>query len=157
MYNVSMNDKLIETIQMRIIDLIPSNYRGRLGEMMVDCCSEMSRLTASWIVSENKNDSVMILKGDNVFNTDKAHEILLIKSPNNKCYAIDPTIWQFFPDAPSILVFVLDEELDYIAEVKKVYGGQWRVVENIFQVNKNLEQEYLKIVSQIVNENIKGL
>ena len=76
---------------------------------------------------------------------------------NNQVYIIDPTIWQFFPQVKSILVFISNDINIALDKIKKMYGGQWSKNEKFIQLDKNEEKEYLDIVFQNIHENLKQL
>lgn len=150
-----MNKNNIEQIQTRIIGLFPVDKQSLIGILCNDSCSEISRLVASWIKETDKSSRFLILKGINVCNTQKLHDILAVIASNNDVYIIDPTIWQFFPEKKSILLFIsnnLDKALEKITEL---YGGKWQVSEEIFQVSSANQKEYLGIISQNISENLK--
>jgi hypothetical protein len=147
-----MNEDIIKEIQKQIIKLLPVGQRDQPGVLLADSCSEISRLVAGWIKILDKSNQILILKGINVCGSKKAHDILAV-SANNKIYIIDPTIWQFFPQIKSILIFVLDDINIALNKIKAMYGGQWFKKEEFIQMDKNEEKRYLDIISQNINEN----
>ena len=152
-----MNKNIIKKIQKQIIQLLPVDQQNQSGILLADSCSEISRLVASWIKILDKSNHILILKGIHVCGTKKAHDILAIIIANNQVYIIDPTIWQFFPRAKSILVFILDDINIALDKIKEMYGGQWSKNEEFIQLNKNEEKKYLDIISQNIHENLKQL
>jgi len=112
-------------------------------------------LVAGWIKIIDKSNRILILKGDGICNTKKAHDILAVITTNNQVYIIDPTIWQFFPQAKSILVFISDNINIALDKIKAMYGGQWAESEEFVQMDKNEEKKYLDIISQNISESLK--
>lgn len=155
MYNISMNKDLIKKIQKRIIQLLSVDQQNQPGILLVDSCSEVSRLVAGWIKILDKSNRILIIKGVNVCGTKKSHDILAVITVDNQVYIIDPTIWQFFPQAKSILVFTLDNIDIALDKIKTIYGGQWLKSEEFIRMNKNEEKEYMDIISQNIRENKK--
>lgn len=145
-------DELVKKIQERIIGLLPIEWRDRPGVLLADSCSEVSRLVAGWIKKIDETSHIFILKRINVCNTQKAHDILAV-TINNQIYIIDPTIWQFFPQAKSILVFISEDINVALDKIKEIYGGEWGESEEFIQIDKNEEKKYLSIISQNVSEN----
>jgi len=103
----------------------------------------------------NKLDRILIIKGVNVCGVKKSHDMLLVLSKGNKIYVVDPTIWQFFPRAKSILMLI-ENKMDIVLDkVKEIYKGKWKITEEFVKFNKNEEKEYLRIISQNIKENLK--
>jgi len=152
-----MDQNLIKKIQRQIIQLLPTNLQKQPGILLTDSCSEVSRLVANWIKILDKSSQIFIIKGISVCGTKKAHDILAVITVNNQVYIIDPTIWQFFPQAKSILVFILKDINLALDRIKEMYGGQWSKNEKFIQLDKNDEKKYLDIVSQNIHENLKQL
>lgn len=150
-----MDENIIEKIQERIIQLLPVDQQNQPGILLADSCSEASRLVAGWIKIIDKSSRILALKGDGVCNAKKAHDILAVITTNNKVYIIDPTIWQFFPQAKSILVSISDNIDISLDKIKAMYGGQWVVSEEFIQMDKNEEKKYLDIISQNISEGLK--
>lgn len=155
--NTSMNQNIIKKIQKQIIQLLPVDRKNQPGILLADSCSEVSRLVASWIKILEKSNHILILKGIHVCDTQKAHDILAVITVNNQVYIIDPTIWQFFPQAKSILVFILEDISVALDKIKIMYGGQWSKSEKFIQLDKNEEKKYFDIISQNIHENLKQL
>ncbi len=152
-----MNKNLIKKIQKYIIRLLPINLQNQPGTLLADSCSEISRLVAGWIKVLDKSNQIFILKGIHVCGTKKTHDILAIITTKNQVYIIDPTIWQFFPKAKSILIFTLDDINLAFDKIQTMYGGQWSKSEEFIQFNKEEEEKYLDIISQNIHENLKPL
>ena len=152
-----MDQNLIKKIQRQIIQLLPTDLQNQPGILLTDSCSEVSRLVANWIKILDKSSQIFIIKGIHVCGTKKAHDIIAVITINNQVYIIDPTIWQFFPQAKSILVFISDDINIALDKIKTMYGGQWSKNEKFIQLDKNEEKKYLDIVSQNIHENLKQL
>ncbi len=150
-----MNKDIIKKIQKQIIQLLPVGQRNQPGILLADSCSEISRLVAGWIKILDKSNRILIIKGINVCGTQKAHDVLAVITVNNQVYIIDPTIWQFFPQLKSILVFILDNINIALDKIKAMYGGQWLKSEEFIQMDKNEEKKYLDIISQNIRENLR--
>lgn len=146
-----MDKKYIEKIQKKILELLPEEKRQERALLLDDCCSELSRLVASWIRENYKSSRQIILKGENICNTNKSHDILA-SIENGKVYLIDPTIWQFFPNEDSILIgeyFSIDEA---IAAITRKYGGYWQKSEDLKIISSEEKDEWLKIVKENIKE-----
>ena len=134
---------MVSEIQKRVLELL--NKEGKTPrETSVDSCSEVSRLVAKWLFDQITDVNIQILKGDNVFNTDKSHDILAVFN-ENKIFIIDPTIFQF-QDVESILIYELDKDSDYLHIVQNRYGGIWNISENLIP-DSYTEEELLKVIS----------
>jgi hypothetical protein len=141
-------DKVIE-IQNRILDLAPN----RSGLYLKYCCSELSRLIIKWLFDYDKNYKFYILKAENVIGSQIAHDILVIK--NNETYSIiDSTIWQFFPEANSILVYEGNDIKEAISSLNQKYKCNWLLGEQEQVPGAKTEQEYMNIVKDIIKDNI---
>lgn len=150
-----MDQNVIKKIQERIIQLLPIDQQNQPNILLVDSCSEVSRLVAGWIKAMDKSSRILILKGEGVCSTKKAHDILAVITDDNQVYIIDPTIWQFFPQAKSILVFISDNINIALDKIKAMYGGQWVESEEFIQMDKDEEKKYLDIISQNISESFK--
>lgn len=152
-----MNKNIINKIQKRIIQLLPAGLRSQPGILLADSCSEVSRLVAGWIKKLDRSNTILILKGINVCDTKKAHDLLAVITVKNKIYIIDPTIWQFFPKTNSIIVFISDDITISVNKIKKIYGGQWSINEELIKRDTNKEKKYMDIISRNIHENSKQL
>jgi len=137
-----MNKNIIKKIQKQVIQLLPVGQQNQPGILLADSCSEVSRLVAGWIKILDKSNRILIMKGINVRGTSQAHDILAVITDNNQVYIIDPTIWQFFPQVKSILVFISDNINIALDKIKSMYGGQWFKSEEFIQIDKNEEKKY---------------
>jgi len=107
-----------------------------LSETAADQCSEVARVCAHWILEVTPTVQVFIMKGVGIFGDgERAHELVMVKY-ESLITLIDPTIWQFFPDAQSMLL--VDEADDYRANalLMDMYGGIWGKVEEVFYDGK---------------------
>jgi len=150
-----MNKNIIKKIQKQVIQLLPVGQQNQPGILLADSCSEVSRLVAGWIKILDKSNRILIMKGINVRGTSQAHDILAVITDNNQVYIIDPTIWQFFPQVKSILVFISDNINIALDKIKSMYGGQWFKSEEFIQIDKNEEKKYLDIISHNIRENLR--
>jgi len=144
-----MHKKEIQNIQDRILDLAPN----RSGVYLKYCCSELSRLIISWLATD-KSRRLYILKAANVMGSDMSHDILAIKQ-NDNITIIDPTIWQFFPKAKTILVYEgtnLNSAQDALNEK---YRCEWAIGSQEKIPSSKEQAEYLKITNSIINANLK--
>jgi len=103
----------------------------------------------------DKSNHILMMKGIDVCGTKRAHDILIVITSGNQIYIIDPTIWQFFPQAKSILVSVSSNIDNALGKIQTIYGGQWSKNEEIIEMSANEEKKYLDIISQNVHENLK--
>ena len=142
-------NEIIET-QNRILDLAPN----RSGIYLKYCCSELSRLIIRWFYSYDKTYRFYISKGTDVMSGQMAHDILIIKK-NDTYSIIDPTIWQFFPDAKSILVYNGDDLEKGIDNIKRKYKCNWVLGEQEEIPDDKTAKEYTKIIKCIINDNLK--
>lgn len=150
-----MDENVIKKIQERIIQLLPIDQQSQPNILLADSCSEVSRLVAGWIKAMDKSSCILILKGEGVCGTKKAHDILAVITADNQVYIIDPTIWQFFAQAKSILVFISDNINIALDKIKVMYGGRWVESEEFIQMDKDEEKKYLDIISQNISESLK--
>lgn len=146
-----MNKKYIEEIQKNILKLLPKEKRQKKALLLVDCCSELSRLVASWIKENCGSNHQIIFKSDNVCNTNKSHDILASIN-NGKVYLIDPTIWQFFPNEDSILIGEYTSLDEAITAATKKYGGHWKKSEDLKKISSEEKDEWQRIVKGNIKE-----
>lgn len=149
-----MNTVIIKKIQKHIIQLLPVNKKNQRCILLSDSCSELAYLVASWIIKLDKTNHIFIIKGKNVCNTKKSHDILIVTTSINLVYIVDPSIWQFFPQAKSILVTIVDDVNFALYKIRTIYGGQWSKNEELIQLDKNEEREYLNIIYQNIHESL---
>ncbi len=149
-------DQTITKIQAQIIQLLPADLQNQ-PFLLADSCSEVTRVVAQWIKQLNNTCDIAILKGDHVCGTQKSHDILAVTTNDRLVYVIDPTIWQFFCDAQSILVLKLKDGMLDFNKIKEKYGGDWSQNEIFTQLTEEEEKEYLDIITQNIMANITEL
>lgn len=152
---MSINKNIIENIQKQIIQLLPRDQQKQPGILLADSCSEMARLVAGWIKTLDKTNHISIIKGINVCGTQKAHDMIAVTTASGHVYIIDPTVWQFFPKAKSILFFVSGDINIAWGKINAKYGGQWSISEEFIRMTKNDEKKYLKVIAQNIHENLR--
>jgi len=117
-------------LENKVIHLLRSNPTLSLSEAAKDSCSEMSCILGLWIWESHPDVVMHIVQGSNVLGGNGAHDILAV-TQSKVTYLFDPTIWQFFPEAPSMLLgaFSTLENARLFAEEK--YAGIWSLREQI--------------------------
>lgn len=148
-----MNNKYFKGIQNRILELLPKEKRKEKALLLEDCCSELSRLVASWISENDESSSQAILKGDNVRDTKKSHDILA-SIKNGRVYLIDPTIWQHFPNENSILVGEYSSIDKAISAAANKYGGTWKKSESLKKISSKEEYELMRTINNNIKESL---
>lgn len=143
-----MEKQEIIEIQNKILDLIPN----RSGIYLKYCCSEMSRLVIKWLSEYGMSYQFYILKGTNVLSTKQSHDILVVKK-YDEISVLDPTIWQFFPNAKTILVYKGNNLNEGIHSAQDKYKCTWSLGQRESIPDDLTQNEYLKIVSNIISEN----
>lgn len=149
----TMNKKYIEEIQDKIMELLPEEKRQERAILLEDSCSELSRLVASWMGEHDQYGRYAILKGDNVCNTTKSHDILAY-IVNDKVDLIDSTIWQIFPNERSIFVGQYSNINEAISAAAKKYGGRWQKNEDLEEASPDDREEWLGIVKKNIKEGL---
>lgn len=147
-----MYKEMVETIQERILQLLPTNQYNRRGILLADSCSELARLVANWIKEMDGSVQTIILKGDNVCATQKSHDILVVVTKDAQFYLLDPTVWQFFPGDDSILIGVADSLDEAIKLSAEKYGGEWKISEEVAIVTEQEKEEWLRIIKTNIND-----
>jgi hypothetical protein len=91
-----MDKKNLNQQQKNIVKLL-KKWGGNkpISVLCKDSCSELSRLISCWILKEFPRTTIFILKGDNILNTKRSHDIVLVEE-NKKTFLLDPSVWQFF-------------------------------------------------------------
>lgn len=143
-----MNKDVIKTIQNRVLELVPSGFCSRTGILLKDSCSEVSRLVAEWVRELDDSCQVMIVKGVRVRNSEECHDIVMVLALDGEIYSIDPTIWQFFPKAESIVVCITQDLDEALKKVEARYGGTWSVSEENPRLSKGEKEKYLAIIKK---------
>lgn len=147
-----MTEEYIDKIQKKILDLLLKEQQQKKALLLVDCCSELSRLVVSWINDIDKTSHQVILKGDKVCDTNKSHD-MVANIQNGKIYLIDPTIWQFFPSEDSILIGEFNSIDEAIAAAVEKYGGTWQKSEDLRKISPREKDKWLSIVKANIKEN----
>jgi hypothetical protein len=141
-----MNKKDIILLQRRLITLLKKlDVHKSLSILCKDSCSEISRLVGYWIIKDHPKATILILKGDNVFNTKKSHDIVLIEE-NNEYFLIDPTIWQFFKRKRNILIGEVNSTNEALILANSIYKGKWKVSERIEKYSEKESKKLEKII-----------
>lgn len=144
-----MENKIIKQIQKRVIALLRNNTNKPLYIASIDTCSEMARLAGCWISKKLPQAKIFILKGKNIQNTKRSHDILAIEF-NENIDLIDPTVWQFFKYKKSIHIKNVKKLADVFVEAKKIYGGEWKISEELIAENYECH-ELKKIIISTIN------
>lgn len=150
-----MNKEFVQKIQNKVLEFAQGKTNVPPTILLEDCCSELSRLVASWIWEHDQSCHFLILKGDNVCGTLKSHDILAVINQNQEVDIIDPTIWQFFPGKTSILVFVSQSINEALEKITKLYGGKWLISEKLSQISSEDQTAYKAIILKNIEENLK--
>lgn len=137
-------------IQNRILDLAPN----KSGAYLEYCCSEISRLIIKWFADYDNSYEFYILKGTGVLNGELTHDILVIKD-KDRFLIIDPTIWQFFPNAKTILVYDGNSLEEGIEKIKQKYKCEWVLGSQEELPDTKTQRKYLEIIRQNIKENIE--
>lgn len=146
-----MNKKFFHQQQKKIITLF-KKWGGNkpLGVLCKDSCSELSRLISCWVIKEYPKAKISILKGDNIFNTKRSHDILLVEE-NKNLFLLDPSIWQFLKRKRNILIGEIKSTEDALKLANDIYKGKWKISEKI---EKNICGES-KELERIIKLNIQ--
>lgn len=152
-----MDDAAIQRIQQRVLGLLPEGSHPLVGTLLRDSCSEVARLAAGWIREEHHPSRLLILKGTNVCGTTRSHDIVAVIGSSGDACIIDPTVWQFFPEAESILVATSSDLGSAMESIVAKYGGNWAISEEFSQLSKEDEEKYRAIIAQNAQENLKEL
>lgn len=141
-------------IQNKILALLNGYGKAPLNILAQETCSEMSRLVGGWIKESDSLARIFVLKGERINNTDRSHDILAIFI-DKKALILDPTIWQIFPEAKNIFFGDFNNISEAIFEIKKKYGGDWKINEEIKKnLDANTQRKLEKIIGKIVRENL---
>lgn len=134
-----MEDKLLEKIQKRVVDLLHT-LSNDLHVAAKGQCSEVARLAGCWILTEHSGYTINILKGE--FSDKSAHDILGVMD-GKTVFLIDPTIWQIFPESKSIFIASPQDIPEAINLLTNKYSGSWKISETIKQCNEHYQQGLL--------------
>lgn len=136
---------------------VESFFRGRsdlaLKVSTRDCCSEMTRLVASWLQDDFPTSGFLVLKGTQLHRgSEQAHEVLGIES-KTKIDVIDPTVWQLSPDENDIFVGEFESLSDAYQHLRNQYGGDWVINERFEKVSNEEAQHLQDTLYSIIAEN----
>lgn len=123
-----------------------------MSELSRDCCSEMARLVGSWIKDSQKFDKLYILKGRELRDNSRSHDVVAILQ-NTKITVIDPTVWQFFPDK-NIFVGEFGCLEDAFSQLSKIYGGRWEFSEQMKNITERHMKEWKNLINKTLAENL---
>jgi hypothetical protein len=128
----------INQLQKKVISILRKESSTKpLNILCADSCSEISRLISCWIINDFPDATVNILKGDNVQNTYRSHDIVLVEYQNSKIL-IDPSIWQFFADSDDICIGTVKNLNEALLLATKKYGGKWYISEKMSKCNTDV-------------------
>jgi hypothetical protein len=139
-----MNDQTQAEIQQWVVELLATLADDR-QDAARDQCSEMTRLVACWILAKHPTYRAVIAKGE--FFDSSAHDILVVQTPE-RLIAIDPTVWQFYPESSSIFVGVADTMSDLLDLLVDKYGGSWDESEELAAGNEAYERALLEVIER---------
>lgn len=139
-----MDKRILNQQQKNIVALLKKCGGNKpLSVLCKDSCSELSRLLGCWIIKEYPKANISILKGDNVFNTKRSHDIILVEK-DKKNFLLDPSVWQFLKRKRSIIVGEVKNAEEALKLAHDTHGGKWKVSEkikkNICKESKELER-----------------
>lgn len=152
MYNIFMNrERYIESLQNYVVSLLRKGNESKPLWMLAKYnCSEVSWLVGLKVAQDlGEKSDPFTLKGDvnnGIEKAENAHDILGYFDPDSKDFVIlDPTIWQFYPEAESIFIGSFETIEKAIAEVSKHYQGDWKLSYRIKDIHEDVS-ENLKII-----------
>jgi hypothetical protein len=124
--------ELIFDLQNEIIKLLKSyNQDLPLSLLSQDNCSELSRLAGCWIMKKDPSARVSIFKGTGIrIGKNRSHDLLIVNK-NDRIYILDVAIWQFYKTQKSIYIKQAGNLADIMIFLRKKYGGEWSISENI--------------------------
>jgi pentatricopeptide repeat protein len=93
------------------------------------------------------DDKIIILKGERVLETNRAHDIIAIEDKNGIIWVIDPTVWQFFPSRKDILICKAKNFNHALQIIHKMYECEWSISEELLDLSDGDEQKYLRIIA----------
>lgn len=127
------------------MDLLHSYSDKPLGLLTRDSCSELARLAAAWLTADDPTLKVYIIKGSGIiFGSQRAHDIAVFFK-EGKFFLIDPSIWQFKPEAQSILIASTDSLVTALTAAGDYYGGTWSVSEEFKELSDGLTNDKREI------------
>lgn len=140
-----MEKEIVHQVQKKVIGLLCKNNSKPLYITSSDNCSEIARLVGCWIFEKLPKAKLYILKGENIQDTKRSHDILAVEY-NGNIDLIDPTVWQFFKNKKSILVITTDNLANGLLEANKLYGGKWKISE-VLKVKNCKKNDFKKIIT----------
>jgi hypothetical protein len=148
-----MDKNYLNNLNQFVIDYYKSRCDKPLSVASNFCCSEMARYIGYKILNEIPGANAYVLKG--VISKDLAHDVLLI-SLENEFTLLGPAVWQFIKDKGDIVMDLCDSVEGSIKSAEKIYGGVWKLSEELQKGTSNIEMPKLKaITDKIINENCK--
>ncbi len=150
-----MNQTSLRNVQQKVEVFFQDRSSHPLSVVAQDCCSEMTRLVGSWVLVDDPTVEVVILKGVGIQQTThRSHEILAVRT-DSRFTLIDPTIWQLFPDASSIIVGEAETVSLSFSLLEEKYGGTWKVNEEPASISAKDVHELERILGQTIHENVR--
>lgn len=130
-YNAHMESSYILAIEIWVRSVLQNgNTTMSMATASEDQCSEISRLAGYRILKDNEAAEVFVMKGLSIHNIQqKSHDLLCVKG--EKIFILDPTIWQFFEHASTILVGTASSIEQATDVITKKYGGFWSISEQL--------------------------
>lgn len=137
-----MNDLTRQEIQQWVEGLLSTLADDRQDAARHQC-SELSRLVGNWVLTRHTAAQVRIAKGE--FFDSSAHDVLLVEVEGRHT-AVDPTVWQFFPDRESIYVAAAASTDELLTLLTAKYGGTWAVSEELSVGDEAYEKSLLDAI-----------
>jgi hypothetical protein len=137
---------LLDRIQKRVLVILRDGHKNTLLQDSAKYnCSEVSRLVGCWIFEDCQYFRVYIFKGEKLLVSELAHDLLIVE--HNKYYfVIDPTVWQFFPEEKTILMFKTKKVDQALVFLKSKYGGTWKLSEEMAIKDCDCKEEWIRII-----------
>jgi hypothetical protein len=131
-------------LQCRVTNLLATLADDR-GDAACNQCSEISRLVGGWILTLHPSHRALIVKGE--FFDSSAHDLIVVERPQG-FLAIDPTVWQFFPESESMFVAATDDFTAMLVQLTDKYGGTWAVSETLTPNDAAAEHALLETIER---------
>lgn len=147
-----MDKGYITTCELKIRKILTSEQSSKDIPICIlsdSLCSELSRLLGGWFKHDFSESTVFILKG--LLPHGGFHDVVCVQFKKS-FFLVDPSIWQFFPDADSILLGTFKNKFSAINILKIKYGGTWFVSDHI--INNLFEEKLKSIIKLTLRENI---
>ena len=139
-----MKKAFFKQTKSHVFELLGYDRQTPLHILSKDSCSEVSRLLGQWLREKLPNAKIYIAKGKI---KKHFHDIVLVQE--NKVYALDPTVWQYFKNKKSILIAEGNSTDDIFHALINYYGGTWRVSENV----KGYSASEIKKLKEVIIKN----